>query len=133
VFETELSNKLKTIFGVKKVTYDLPGEAKEQECLFIELESSKNVVKDGRVKAMVSGNAYMIAPNEKMPFGFFSKAIKQADHALTKDLFFSDIEGNAQRYRDLVQRGFSFIYFFDSQYDPAVGTITSVDITIEES
>jgi hypothetical protein len=132
VFEAELKDKFKQIFKVKKVTYDAPSDAREQECLFIEIESSKNVIKDTRAKAMVTGNAMMNAKGDKLPFGFFSKAIKQADPALTKDLFFFDIEKNTLRFQDLIQRGFSFVYFFDSQYDPDVSTIENVTITSEE-
>lgn len=133
MFEQALADTLKEIFEVKKTSFDMPGDAKEQDCLFIEIDDSNNVIKDGRALAKVSGKAYMNVVNSKLPFGFFSKAIKQADKTLTKDLFFYDIETNTIRYRDLVQRGFSFVYFFDSQYDPAIGTITSVDITVEES
>ena len=82
---------------------------------------------------MVSGKATMVARAEQIPFGFFGKAIDAADPALTKDLFFFDLEENTPRFRDIVVRGFSFQYFFRSQYDPAVGTITSVDLTVEEN
>lgn len=140
MFEKELIEKFKGIFGVMKVTFDAPGDpgvsdvkrVKEQNCINIEVETSKNTIKGGRAIAEVRGTAIMLAPNEKLPFGFFDKAIAQAPDALTKDLFFFDKESNVQRYRDIVQRGFSFVYFFNSQYDPALGNITSVDITIEE-
>lgn len=132
MFEKELSDKLKQIFNVKKVTYAAPSDSREQDCLFIEVEDSRNAIKDGEALAMVSGNAVMFARNDKMPFGFFSKAIRQADPTLTKDLFFFDIEKNTLRYQDIVQRGFSFVYFFRSQYDPEVGSITSIDLTVEE-
>ena len=132
MFEASLEERLKSIFKVKKLSYDLPGESKEQECLFISISKADNVIKDGRAKAKVEGSCVMIAPADKMPFGIFAKAIKQADSSLTKDLFFFDIETNNLRYRNIVERGFSFIYFFDSQYDPATGSITSVDINVEE-
>ena len=132
MFETELKEKFQKIFELKKVTFDAPGESNEQDCLFIEVEHSKNVIKDGVVKAMVSGNCLMYSQNEKLPFGFFSKAIKQADQSLTKDLFFYEIESNNQRYRNLIKRGFSFVYFFSSQYDPKIGSITSVETNVEE-
>lgn len=133
MFEKELETKFKKIFGVEKVTYDSPGESLEQGCLFIDIDNCKNTIKDGKAVAMVSGNVSLYGVAPKMPFGFFSKAIRNADPELTKDLFFLDIETNTQRIRDLVQRGFSFIYFFRGQYDPAIGTITNVTIAIEES
>ncbi len=132
MFEKELSEKFQAIFAVKKVTYDTPGESREQGCIFIEIENSRNSFKDGKAIAMVTGNAVIFSRNEEIPFGFFSKAIAKAPAALTKDLFFFDIEANTQRFRDIVQRGFSFTYFFNSQYDPAIGSITGVDVTIEE-
>lgn len=133
--EETLKQKFIDIFGVKKCSFDAPGEIREQECLFIEIEVSNYRIKDGREKARVVGNAYMHGTNDKLKFGYFAKAIKRAsdaDYNLTKDLFFFDIEKNTVRYRNLVQRGFSFEYFFDSQHDPAVGTITSVVIDVEE-
>lgn len=133
MFEKELEKKFKKIFGVEKVTYDSPGESIEQGCLFIDIDSCKNTIKDGKAVAMVNGSAFLSAPGPQMPFGFFAKAINKAPVEDTKDLFFFDIETNTQRMRDLVQRGFSFVYFFRGQYDPAIGTITSVTISIEES
>jgi len=133
VFEHDLSDKFKQIFAVEKATYDTPSESREQDCLFIEIENCKNSIKDGRAMGMATGNAIIYQKNASIPFGFFAKAIAKASSELTKDLFFFDIESNTQRYRNLVQRGFSFIYFFNSQYDPPTGTITSVDITVEET
>lgn len=132
MFEKELSDKFKKILGVKKVTYDQPSDLKEQECVFLEIEKSNNVIKDGRVSMMITGNGVMFGHAEKIPFGFFSKAIRQADPADTKDLFFYDAESNTRFYRNIVQRGFSFVYFFNSQYDPKIGSITSVETTVTE-
>lgn len=133
MLEKELADKFKAIFQMQKVTYDTPGESREQGCLFIEIENSKQTFKDGKEIAMITGNAVIFARNEEIPLGFFAKAIARADKSLTKDLFFFDFEANTLRFRDLVQRGFSFVYFFDSQYDPDIGTITSVTTTVEET
>ncbi len=133
MFEKDLEAKFKSIFGVKKVTYDTPGESQEQETLFIQVEEPKFSFGDKTAKAMVTGNAVMFGRNDALTFGFFSKCIAKAPNALTKDLFFTDFETNTQRFRDIVQRGFSFTYFFNSQFDPAVGNMEGVDITIEET
>lgn len=133
MFESELASKMKQIFKVKKVSYDFPSESREQEALFIEVENVKSSVKDGLIVSMITGNGSMYGSNDKMPFGFFSKCIRQADVTLTKDLFFFDFETNTLRYRDIVERRFGFVYFFNSQYDPAIGTITSIDLEYEES
>ncbi len=131
MFEQELAEKFKRIFGLQKVTYDQPGESQEQECLFIDVEESKNRFLDQIQMAQVKGTGTIFANADKMPFGFMSKRIKDADHADTKDLFFHDIETNSNRFQNIVQRSFSFIYFYTGQYDPNLGTISTV--TIEES
>jgi len=133
VFETELSDKLKRIFNIDKVTYNSPGESQEQGCLFIDIDSCNSTIKDGKALAIVQGQAYMYAPADKLPFGFFTKAIRKSDTDLTKDLFFFNIENNAQRFQNIIQRGFSFQYFYRGQFDPEIGTITEITISIEES
>lgn len=132
MFENELSAKLKRIFKVKKVSYDEPGESGEQECLFVNVETSDNRVRKGKAIAKVSGTCIIIGNAEKLNFGFFSKAIQEASPSDTKDFFFSDFESNTKRHNNLVQRSFNFIYFFSGQYDPKVGTITTLDLDIIE-
>jgi len=132
VFEKELAGKFEKIFNVNKVTYDSPGDSQEQGCLFIDVDSCNPTIKDGKALAIVTGQAYMYAPADKLPFGFFAKAIKKSDTALTKDLFFFNIENNAQRFQNIIQRGFSFTYFYRGQFDPEIGTITGITISIEE-
>lgn len=133
MFETELADKLKTIFKAKDVSYDSPGEAQEQEVLFIQIEEPKFTFKDGFVKALVTGKAVMFGRNDALTFGYFAKSIAEAPASLTKDLFFQDFEANTQRFKDKVQRGFTFTYFFNSQYDPALGTITTVNTSVEDT
>lgn len=134
MFETALQEAFTKIFKVKKVTFDQPSDAREQECIFLEIETSSNAIKDGKAIAMVTGNGTMFGNNQKLPFAFFSKKIQQADPDLTKPFFFFDFENNTKQYQNIVQRSFSFIYFFNSQYDPETGTITSIvtETTIEE-
>lgn len=133
MFEKELSEKFHKIFNVSKVTYDSPGDAQEQGCLFIDIDSCNPTIKDGKALAIVNGNAYMYAPSDKLPFGFFAKAIRKSDIELTKDLFFFNIENNSQRFQNIIQRGFSFTYFYRGQFDPEIGTITGITLSIEES
>lgn len=133
MFEKELEQKFRRIFGIDKITYSEPGESQEQGCLFVSIENCNPTIKDGLALARVTGNAFVFAPSDKMPFGFFGKAIKKADPKDTKDLFFFDIEKNEQRFQNIIQRGFSFQYFYRGQYDPEIGTINEINITIEES
>lgn len=131
MFEKTLEAKFKQLFGVKKVDFALPGESQEQECLFVNIENAKPRYKDGMVFYRVTGVASIFGNAKKMPFGYFSNAIINPSlQDITKDLFFYDIETSTRTYRDIVERSFSFVYFFSSQYDPKIGTITSLDETI---
>lgn len=133
MFEKELADKLKAIFNVKDVSYDAPGDSREQDKLWIEIEEPKFTFGSKKVKAIVTGRGSIFGKNEAITFGFISQAIEKADASLTKDLFFTDFETNTVRFRDIVERAFSFTYFFNSQFDPDVGTITSVTTSIEET
>lgn len=125
MFEATLSAKFRKMFEVKKVVFDMPGESLEQDVLFVEVTLNKNSIRDGRAFAKVTGKVHMNAEAEKLPFGYFAKNIQlNADDA--KDLFFYDFEENTRLYENIVQRSVSFVYFFNVQYDPAVGTITSI-------
>lgn len=131
--EETLELSVKTIFNVEKVVFDSPApDAQEQNCIFIEVENSWNTFKDGRALSKVTGNMIMFGPNDKLTLGFFSKAIAKAKPTLTHPFFFFDFEENSKRFRNIVQRSVSFVYFFDSQYDPETGSITSVTFTTEE-
>lgn len=128
MFEKALEQKFKALFGVKKVDYALPGESQEQECLFVNIESAKPMYKDAQVNYRVEGVASIYGNAKKIPFGFFSNQITNPKLAsLTKDIFFYEVESSTRTYRDIVERSFSFVYFFTSQYDPKIGTITSLD------
>lgn len=128
MFKAELKDKIQRIFDLGKVTYDLPSSSKEQECAFIEIIKTSDSIQDGRVLSMVTGKLHVFANVEKLPFGYFSKKISASKHADTKAFFFYD-EENKGTYQNIVERDLSFIYFFDSQYDPDVGTINSITLT----
>lgn len=133
MFEKELAEKMKAIFQVEDVSYDAPGASREQTKLWLEIEQPKFGFTDKKVEAMVTGRGTIYGKNEFLTYGFLASAIEKADAALTKDLFFSDFETNTNRFRDIAERGFSFVYFFNSQHDPATGSITSVTTSIEET
>lgn len=129
--ESSIKEKLKRIFGVNKVTFNLEGDAIEQDTLFVQAESSLGQIKDGLEVYRVSGQAFIYAQAEKFPIGFLPKRIKNADSNDTKDFFFYDLEGNSKVYQNLVQRSFSFIYFYSAEYDPELGEIEELDLTYE--
>lgn len=131
--EFNLKKSFESIFDVKDVTFNEPSKMNEQERLFIEIESVNASMKLGRQVYKATGKATMVGANDKLTVGFFNKQIAKASHGLTKPFFFYDMEQNTKIYMNLVQRSFSFIYFFDSQYDPDTGSITSVELTTEET
>lgn len=132
MFEKSLEDAFKKIFKVSKVTFAQPSDSHEQDALFVEVEDAKNTIKDKRAKSMVTGNGIMFGNADKLKFGFFSKAIAKANPNDTRPFFFFDFEANTKQYQNIVQRGFSFVYFFDSQYDPDTGSITSIELELTE-
>jgi hypothetical protein len=130
MFEKSLEDKLKRIFGLNKVTFNQSSDSHEQDVLFIEIEKARAAIKDGLEVYHVNGNCRVYSPHEKMPFGYFSKHIRNADPDDTKDLFFYDLEESSKVYANIAMKSFSFVYFFSGQYDPEVGTITSITMDI---
>lgn len=126
MLENEVKAKLQKIFGFQKATYDLPGESQEQECLFITISQPKVRPIDGRFVGQVEGSALVFAQNDKMPSGYFAKSIEKASAEDTEDFFFSDVGATQKIYQNIVQRSFSFVYFFNSQYDPDKGSIEEI-------
>lgn len=126
MFEKPLEEKFKRIFDVKKVSYDQPSDSEEQDTIFINIETSKNTIKDTAQISRVIGQGIIFGQANKLKFGFLSKKIA-ASIEDTKLLYFYDIEENDKLFNNVVQRSFSFVYFFNSQYDPDKGTIEQID------
>lgn len=132
--ENTLGDKLKKIFKVSKVSFSQPGEkVKEQECVFVEIEQTRHRIKDKREIAKVTGKINLYGNSDKMPLGWISKMISEANAVDIADLAFFDLEMNSRYYQNLVQRTASFVYFFSTQYDPNLGTIETVTINVEET
>lgn len=132
MFEAELQSKLKTIFRLPKVSYNTPSESQEQECLFVQIDTVRTSIKDAREIARVNGKLHVYANHDKLPYGYFSKCIAEAAATDSIKFFFYDFEENSGRFLNLVERSLSFVYFFDGQYDPNVGTITSIALETVE-
>lgn len=133
MFEKKLKNKFEKIFGMR-ATYDLPSEGKEQERIFISIESSRNKVTHGSESAKVQGVISIFGNSDKLNFGYITKCINNADFKDTSDLFFYNIENNSRYYGNLVERRAGFIYLYKGDYDPNQGEIREIDYTshIEE-
>lgn len=133
MFEAKLKSSIENIFGLDKVSFDVPSEHQEQECVFIQIVRAKPTIKDGRQLCLVEGTVRVFANSEKMPYGYFMKRLRDAPETDTKGLVFFDFEENAGTFRNITERSLGFRYFFDSQYDPEIGTITSIETEVIES
>lgn len=132
MFEDKLQKLFSEIFDIQKVSFDEPPDsAIEQETLFVTIERAPGKARHGKYIARVEGEAFIMAPSDKIPFGYFTKRIENAPSELTAPFFFYEIEENTKRYRNLVQRAFSFVYFFQDQYDPKVGKMLDVEFSEE--
>lgn len=126
MFEKSLEDKLKRIFQFNKVSYDTPSDIKEQECLFVRIDKAIPSIKDKMELCKVMGKLQVFANSDKLPYGYFLKCISKAQPDDVRDFFFYDMEENVGYYRNLDERSVSFVYFFNSQFDPDVGSITSI-------
>lgn len=130
MFEKDLANRFKSIFEIKKVSFNQPApDALEQECLFIDVQTARARVSGGESWARVEGFARVWVNAEKMPFGFFTKKIRMASADLTQDLFFYNFENQTKVYQNIVERRFDFVYFWKGEYDPDQGELTSIEFT----
>jgi hypothetical protein len=127
--EKYIKEDFQSIFGTK-VSFKTEGEYLEQDCLFVNIFSAKNKIKEGRFISQVVGSASITAPSYQLPVGFLAKRIDQAPHAIKKNYFFYDIEEVSKGLQDIVTRSFSFIYFFDSQFNLPIGNIEHVNIEV---
>lgn len=128
--EDDIKAKLGRIFKVP-VTLDEPGEAEEQEKIFVDIQSNQTNIKDGRIVGRVTCEMLMVGQESKMPIDFIPKMIARAESD-DKDHFFFDYSTQSQRiFRNIVQRSLTFVYFFNGQYDPETGSIDSITTTTE--
>lgn len=128
MFRAEMERKLKNIFGFSKNTFNAPGEAYEQDTLFIEVGDAKSRAGQGDVSSKVSGFLTVYSQNNKLQFGFFQKKIQQAKLEDTKNFFFynfdEDVASSPARIQNINERRVRFIYLYDAQYDPDQGELT---------
>lgn len=133
MFEKRLEEQIRKIFDFPKVTFDSPGESQEQEGVFIEIVKARTGAKPGRQIAHVVGVLHVFAASNKLPYGYFMKRIEAASAEDKRGFFFYNFEENKGKYRNIVERSVGFQYLFDSQYDPAVGRIQTVNTQISET
>lgn len=126
--ETALLDRAERIFGLK-ATFNIPGDSREQECVFIQVERNNSTIKDKVETARVTGRMRIFANSEKLPFGYIAKRIAAADHADTKDFFFLEPDDNAGVFGNIVERSLGFVFLFKTQYNPERGEMQNVNLT----
>lgn len=126
-----MADKLKRIFDLK-VTYDQPSESREQRAIFVAVDRADVRIRDGKQVSRVEGVIRAFAPSDELPFGYFGKKIAEAEKEDVKSFFFGP-EENVGVFRNIAERKFDFTFLFDSQYDPAIGTITSINLSYPET
>lgn len=127
-FETELKRRFQEIFRLKNTTFSKPGETEEQETLFIQVNESNPKISFKKEIYRVVGQGIVFAEVEKMPAGYFAKAIQMAPHELTKDFSFLKVDQSQDTFANIVRRSFDFVFLYSRQYDPNQGELTQVEI-----
>jgi hypothetical protein len=127
MFRSSLKTSLENIFGLKRVSFDTPGDTKEQEVLFVEIKNNVSRVTNGRAIAKATGTLSVYANQEKLPFGYFHKKINSANIEDTCNFFFHGFDSNEKYFGNLIERSLNFVYFYNSEYNPNSGLITSLE------
>jgi hypothetical protein len=129
VFRKELKEKLIEIFGMP-VSFDNPSDSYEQDKLFVEVVDCKTRPSGKNIYAKVTGDIAIFAQREKMPYGFFAKKIEKASFEMKQNLHFFTIdreEANSEaKLMNISERRASFVFLYQTQYDPAKGEINEV-------
>lgn len=135
MFRKELEDNLKKIFGFEKVSLNAPSDSFEQDTLFVQIDQPNTRTSEGKVYAKVYGQLIVFSQHDKLTYGFFNKRIEKADVALTKKFFFYDTDVNVEnsnaRMQNIHERRTSFVFFFTAQYDPKLGTLTTLELEEE--
>lgn len=138
MFRKNLELRLQRIFGFKKTTFLAPSDTFEQDTLFIEIHSARSRVTSnagGRETARVVGSLVVYSQGDRLPYGYFTKRIENAVFSDTKDLFFFEIDvddpQSPARLQNIHERRTNFVFFYNAQYDPNKGALTSIQLSLE--
>ncbi len=138
MFEKDLERRLRTIFGVRKTTFNAPDfDAPEQDCLFCQIVDAKPRMQargGGRETYVVEGYLTIFSQALRIPFGFFHKKLEQGDPADVASFFFGkemDIADSPARLQNIQERRINFTFLYDTEYDPNRGSLTSLETTVE--
>ncbi len=135
MFKKEMERRLKSIFGIEKVTFSAPSpDAPEQDTLFVEIDSSRpRPYGKDRISCKVTGKLVMYSQAERLTFGFFSRKLEQAVTEDSAPFIFMpevDVAGSQARYQNIHERVLPFIFLYDAQYDPDRGSLTEIELSL---
>lgn len=137
MFRKDLIRRLELIFGMPKTTMLAASDSYEQDTLFVEILSSRSRTSGaagGSETARVVGSLLIYSQEDRLPYGFFAKRIEQAPADLKAPLFFYDsdvdVVDSPAREVNLHERRTNFTFFYNSQYDPDRGQLTSLTLPI---
>lgn len=116
-------------------TFNIQSDEDEQDRIFIEVTLCRPRVSGrdgGRENAKVIGDLIVTSQDQKFSYGYFTKCIEKANPELTRPLFFYDVDAvvSSEGVMNVHERRTSFVFLYDSQFDPDKGEMTSLDTTI---
>jgi hypothetical protein len=127
MFKSSLSTRLSSIFDIRRVSFDEPGDTREQDKIFVEIDSVRpQGTYDGKkLKAVINGKITIFAQSKKLPFGFFQKKLYNCNKDMQKDLFFYNFDNNVTYLgaEGLTERSCNFQFNYTEDFDPDKGYI----------
>lgn len=140
MFRKDLIRRFENIFGFEgRTTFNAYSQEFEQDTLFIEIDSARPKISGangGLETARVVGQMVVFSQDEVLPYGVFAKKIELAKAEDKSPLFFYDMDvdvpSSPAREQNIHERRCSFIFLYNSQFDPDKGELTSLELTIEE-
>lgn len=139
MFRNDLLRRLEKIFGLKKTVYWKASESHEQDTLFVTVLDARPRMSSGqggRETAVVNGLITVYSQDNRLPYGFFSKAIERAAADVVKPFFFFDIDVDLQnspaRQHNIHERQASFVFLYDAQYDPNRGELSQLTLEVDD-
>lgn len=135
MFKADLEDRLKKIFCVNSVKFDAFVLGKEQEVLFVDIDTAKLYSTSGKHWWFVKGRLSICGIASKHKYGWAHSKIDIADKALTSKFMFGRDERPIKypyNNNDFVKVDVDFFYIYDADFNPNSAKIASVELTTEE-
>jgi hypothetical protein len=135
MFRTDLEERLKKIFCVSVVKFDAFMLGKEQEALFVDIDTAKLYSTSGKHGWFVKGRLSICGIAGKHKYGWAHSKIELAEKSLTAPFIFGRDENPikfSNNNNDFVKIDMDFIYIYDADFNPISAKIVRAEITTEE-